>query len=156
MFRFLVIATLLMAPAFGQVKKRTPDGQPNIQGIWENSTLTPLERPRALADKAFFTEQEAAEYEKRQLAEISTDRRDGPPEADVGRSYNEAWRERGKLMLRTSLIVDPPDGRIPALTAEGEKREAARRAERRTHGPADSWEDLNLAERCITRGAPKI
>src|SRR6266478_1376768 len=137
MFRWFLLALIVTTGLVAQTpvkkawaQKRTPDGQPDIQGIWENSTLTPLERPRALAGKEFFTEQEAAEYEKRQLAELSTDRRDGPPETDVNRSYNEAWRERGKLMLRTSLIVDPPDGRIPPLTPEGEKREAARRAER--------------------------
>jgi hypothetical protein len=140
------------------VASKTPEGQPDLQGTWTNSTITPLERPRELAGKEFFTEQEAAEYEKRMLKALNTDNRDGPPEVDVGRSYNEAWRERGKLLLRTSLIVDPPDGRIPPLTAEGQKRAAARAEDRRRRGPdpADSWEDRNLAERCITRGAPKL
>jgi hypothetical protein len=136
----------------------TPDGQPDLQGTWTNSTITPLERPRELAGKEFFTEQEAAAYEKRMLQELNTDNRNGPPEIDVGRSYNESWRERGKLLLRTSLIVDPPDGRIPPLTAEGQKRATARAEDRRRRGPdpADSWEDRNLAERCITRGSPKL
>jgi len=77
---------------------------------------------------------------------------------DVNRSYNELWRERGHLLLRTSLIVDPPDGRLPALTPEGQKRAQARAEDRRRRGPdpADSWTDRNLAERCITRGAPKL
>ncbi|HMD47693.1 MAG TPA: hypothetical protein VKG79_01290 [Bryobacteraceae bacterium] len=137
---------------------RTPNGQPDLQGIWTNSTMTPLERPRALGDKAFFTPQEAADRDKRVLEEVSTDRRDGPAEVDVNRSYNELWRERGHLLLRTSLIVDPPDGRLPALTPEGQKREQARAEDRRRRGPdpADSWTDRNLAERCITRGAPKL
>jgi hypothetical protein len=137
---------------------RTPDGRPDLQGIWTNSTMTPLERPRALGDKAFFTPQEAAEREKRTLQEVSTDRRDGPAEVDVNRSYNELWRERGHLLLRTSLIVDPPDGRLPAMTPEAQQREKARAEDRRRRGPdpADSWTDRNLAERCITRGAPKI
>jgi hypothetical protein len=135
---------------------RTPDGQPSLEGIWTNSTLTPLERPRELAGKEFFTPEEAAEREKRQLAELSTDRRDGPPEVDVNRSYNEFWRERGTVLQRTSLIVDPSDGRIPPLTPEAQKREALRAEARRRRGPADSWEDRNLAERCITRGAPKL
>jgi len=137
---------------------RTSDGQPDLQGIWTDSTMTPLERPRALAGKEFFTPQEAAEREKHTLEEVSTDRRDGPAEVDVNRSYNELWRERGHLLLRTSLIVDPPDGRLPALTPEAQKREQARAEDRRRRGPdlADSWTDRNLAERCITRGAPKL
>src|SRR5580658_10255106 len=119
------LSVLLVAPTPAQnssVVPRTPDGHPDLQGTWTNSTITPLERPRDLAGKEFFTEQEAAAYEKRMLKALDTDNRDGPPEVDVGRSYNEAWRERGKLLLRTSLIVDPPDGRIPPLTPEGQKR----------------------------------
>ncbi len=137
---------------------RTPDGQPDIQGIWTNSTMTPLERPKALGSKEFFTAEEAAEREQSLRQALSTDRRDGPAEVDVNRSYNELFRERGHLLLRTSLIVDPPDGRLPALTPEARERENARAEDRRKRGPdpADSWEDRNLAERCITRGAPKL
>jgi hypothetical protein len=140
------------------IPPRTPDGQPDLQGIWTNSTITPLERPRELAGKEFFTEPEAAELEKRILERVSTDRRDGGAEVDVNRSYNELWRERGNLLRRTSLIIDPPDGRLPPLTPEGQKRADARAEDRRRRGPdpADSWLDRNLAERCITRGAPKL
>ncbi len=133
----------------------TPDGQPDLEGIWNNSTITPLQRPRDLAGKEFFTEQEAAEYQRKMLSDLDTDKRDGNPEVDVNRSYNELFRERGGVVatLRTSLIVDPPDGRIPPLTESGRKRQAEH-----ARGPyaADSWTDRNLAERCITRGAPKI
>src|SRR5437868_88583 len=137
---------------------RTPDGRPDLQGIWTNATITPLERPRELAGKELLTGLEAAEREKRILEQVSTDRRDGGAEVDVGRSYNELWRERGGLLQRTSLIVDPPDGRLPPLTPDGQKREEARAEDRRRRGPdpADTWEDRNLAERCITRGAPKL
>ncbi|MBZ5610360.1 MAG: hypothetical protein LAP38_19025 [Acidobacteriia bacterium] len=137
---------------------RTPDGKPDLQGIWTNGTMTPLERPRELAGKEFLTEQEAADREKRLRENLSTDRRDGGAEVDVGRSYNELWRERGKLLQRTSLIVDPPDGRLPPLTPEAQKQAQARAEDRRRRGPdpADTWEDRNLAERCITRGAPKL
>jgi len=133
----------------------TADGQPDLEGIWNNSTITPLQRPRDLAGKEIFTPEEAAAYERKTLSDLDTDRRDGNPEVDVNRSYNELFRERGGWVatLRTSLIVDPPDGRIPALTERGRKREAEL-----SRGPyaANSWTDRNLAERCITRGAPKI
>ena len=135
---------------------KTPDGQPDFQGFWSNATMTPLERPRELGNKAFFTEQEAADRERRLLSDLSTDRRDGPAEVDVNRSYNELWRERGHLLLRTSLIVDPPDGRLPPLTPEAQARAKQRADDRRNRGPYPaSWTDFNLAERCITRGAPK-
>jgi hypothetical protein len=139
---------------------RTADGQPDLQGIWANSTLTPLERPRDLGDKQFFTEKEAAEYEKHILEHNNADRRDTQnAEADIALAYNDFWYDRGTKIVptrRTSLIVDPPDGRIPPLTVEAQKREAARAEAMRGHGPADSWEDRNLAERCLTRGAPKL
>ena len=139
---------------------RTADGQPDLQGIWANSTLTPLERPRELGDKQFFTEKEAAEYEKKILEHNNADRRDTQnAEADIALAYNDFWYDRGTKIVptrRTSLIVDPPDGRIPPLTPDAQKREAARAEALRGHGPADSWEDRNLAERCLTRGAPKL
>ncbi|HUJ51689.1 MAG TPA: hypothetical protein VLW25_15875 [Bryobacteraceae bacterium] len=134
---------------------RTAGGQPDLQGFWTNATMTPLERPRALGNKAFFTEQERSADEKRILQEVSTDRRDGPAEVDVNRSYNELWRERGHLLLQTSLIVDPPDGRLPPLTPEAQAREKARTAERRLDG-SQPWTNYNLAVRCVTRGAPKL
>jgi hypothetical protein len=139
---------------------RTADGQPDLQGIWSNATLTPLERPRDLGDKQFFTEKEAAGYEKKILEHNNADRRDTHnAEADIALAYNDFWYDRGTKIVptrRTSLIVDPPDGRIPALTPEAQKREATRAEALRGRGPADSWEDRNLAERCLSRGAPKL
>jgi hypothetical protein len=157
----LAVFVIFACVCAGQSKwkqPRTVDGQPDLQGIWNNSTITPLQRAREFANKEFFTEQEAIAYEKKTLDDLSTDRRDGPPEIDVNRSYNELFRERGGVVRtrRTSLIIDPPDGRTPPLTAEGARIVAARAAERRKRGPADSWTDRNLAERCITRGAPKL
>ena len=150
----LTIALLALAPIAVRAQ------QPDLTGYWTNTTLTALERPAELAGKAFFTEKEAADYEKRVKAAVDYDTRDPDPEKDVNHSYNELFRERGGVVptLRTSLIVDPPDGRLPPLTPEGQKKAAARAADRRKRGadPADSWEDRNLAERCITRGAPKI
>ena len=143
---------------FGQTRTlpRTPDGQPDFQGVWDTSTLTPLERPAEFAGKEFLTEQEAAEYARRTLQEVNTDRRDGSNEADLRRNYNEFWRDRGTTVVpsrRTSLIVDPPDGRIPAFTPEwGKKRTAQVQAQRLLSGP----EDLALRIRCISRGLPMV
>ena len=155
------IAVVLLAPACvtGQVRwtpPHTPDGQPDFQGIWTNATITPLERPPEFAGKVFLTEREAAELERRTLEEVNSDRRDGGNTADLRRNYNEFWRDRGTTVIdsrRTSLIVDPPDGRVPALTPEARKRQAARAAASRSlSGP----EDLHFRVRCITRGLPML
>jgi len=165
-----VFVILLTTPGLGQTRAspdsrrpvrnwtppRTPDGQPDLQGVWEMSTLTPLERPAEFAGKPFLTEQEAAAYQKRTLDQLNSDRRDGSSEADLRRNYNEYWRDRGaelKPNLRTSLIVDPPDGRIPPFTPEGRKRrDAQMAASRNPSGP----EDLALRIRCISRGLPMV
>ena len=151
-------------PAAG-VKKyavpRTPDGQPDLQGVWSNATITPLERPADLAGKAFLTEQEAADYTKQVLQRTNMDRRDGSAEADVGRAYNNFWWDRGTKLVgtrRTSLVIDPPDGKIPALTPAAQKIQADRVAYRRLH-PADAPEDRGLSERCLvwaTAGPPML
>lgn len=139
-------------------QSRTPDGQPDLEGVWTNSTLTPLERPAEFAGKATLTEQEANDYVGRLLHQVNSDRRDGGAQVDVNRSYNEFWRDRGNELTadrRTSLIVDPPNGRIPALTPEAQKRLDADRAWRQAHvneGP----EAFSLWERCIMRGLPML
>jgi len=160
---WLAVILLAEAPAVAQKwsPPKTPDGQPDLQGVWTNGTATPLERPAALAGKEFFTEQEAAAYEKELRARTDADRRDGPVEADVGRAYNDFWWDRGKKVVgsrRTSLIVDPEDGRIPPLTPEGKNRAGARAEARRRH-PADGPEDRPLGDRCIVwqnEGPPMI
>jgi hypothetical protein len=129
---------------------RTPDGRPDLQGFWSNATTTPLERPGALAGKQVLTEEERAALQEEVSERINADR--APTPGDPG-TYNEFWWERGSLSTQTSLIVDPADGRLPAWTPEAQTTEEARRRRRTT---ADSWEDRNLAERCITRGAPKL
>jgi hypothetical protein len=129
---------------------RASDGHPDLEGIWSTATITPLERPRELGDKQFFTEQEVADYEKRVLVENNRDRRDGPKEADVSRAYNDFWWDRGTSIVgtrRTSLIVDPPDGRIPAMTPEAQKAAAVRAAA--LQRPAIGPEDRGIQERCI-------
>jgi hypothetical protein len=143
------------------VPPRTADGQPDLQGVWTNSTLTPLERPAELSGKAFLSDQEAADYVKRQLQQVNSDRRDGGASVDVGRSYNEFWRDRGNNLVsdrRSSLIVDPPDGKIPALTPAAQKRVDENRAWMREHA-TDGPEGRSLAERCMswtTAGPPML
>jgi hypothetical protein len=129
-------------------------GQRDLQGIWTNATLTPLERPRELAGKEFFTEAEAAAYEKQGRERNDADRRDSNADADLAVGYNAAWWDRGTRIVstrRTSLVVDPRDGRIPPLTPEAQSKAAARAEATRLH-PADGPEDGSLADRCIVRG----
>src|SRR6185295_18578853 len=165
--RFVAVIALALgfsprAP-FAQAKKpaaqlpRLQDGHPDLQGIWDFRSATPLERPARFAGREFMTADEVAEYERLALA-----REDGRPPDDA-RSLEEQsvhpawWLDYGKTVVktrRTSLIVDPPDGKIPPQTAEGRERAAARRAAAQTHGPADSYENRGLFERCLTRGIP--
>ena len=162
------IAVLISASgsAFGQAKKtwampRTPDGHPDLSGTWNTSTLTPLERPAEFAQKPVLSEQEAKDYEARLLRENNRDRRDGTAETDVGRAYNEFWYDRGSHIIasrRTSLIIDPADGKIPPLTPEAQKRQADLAEYRKQH-PGDGPEDFSLANRCIlwaTAGPPML
>lgn len=162
--RFLLPLFCLVPLAVAQkhwTAPRTPDGQPDLQGVWTNGTITPLERPPELAGKAFFSSpQEAADFEKRAFAAVSSDaNREGRgTDADVGRSYNDFWRDRGTKViasLRTSLITEPSDGKVPALTAAALKKQAEAREYQRQHS-TDGPEDRNLWERCMTRGVPMV
>jgi len=159
---FLLTPAIVAGQAVkGWVVPRTPDGHPDLQGTWNTSTLTALERPAEFAGKPVLTPQEARDYEARFLRENNRDRRDGTAEADVGRAYNEFWYDRGSHIVEsrhTSLIIDPPDGKIPALTPEAQKRQAALAEYRRQH-PGDGPEDFSLANRCIlwaTAGPPML
>ena len=161
----VAILALGQLPLAGQstpyTPPRTPDGQPDLQGIWTNATVTPLERPAELGDKQFLTEKEAAEFAKQAVQATNADRRDLPPELDVARAYNQFWYDRGTNVVgtkRTSLITDPPNGRIPALTPQGKKR-ADDFAQMRVQHPADGPENRTLNERCIrwaTAGPPML
>ncbi len=147
---------------------RTPDGQPDLQGVWLNASATPLERPKALEGRAFLTDEEVVELTRR------ADRlfKDGNADLPVGdnlfltalanpdayRNPNGANRSSAYMVERqfdnrTSLIVDPPDGRIPALTPEGQRRRAATAA--REKAPAGPEEFSNLT-RCMTPGVPRM
>jgi hypothetical protein len=156
----------VMTPVVGQAPARqapprTPWGDPDLQGLWTNATLTPFERAPEMTGKQVLSEQEAAEFEKQTVQARDADNRTGGTDADLGRAYNQFWYERGTKVVatrRTSLVVDPPDGRIPPLTPEARQRADARAAARR-RSPADGPEDRSLAERCIlwpTAGPPMV
>lgn len=163
-FLATVIAVVSQVPALAAdpvrgdaAKKWTPPrtawGEPDLRGVWDFRTITPLERPSELAGKEVLSDEEAAEFQTQELQRRDKDRRtsDGlTAEQDVGNAYNQFWWDYGDKLSedkRTSLIVDPPDGRIPALTPKAKERYDAIRAARARppHGP----EDRGVAERCI-------
>ena len=117
---------------------RTPDGQPDLQGFWTNSTYTPLERPNGVT-KEFYTPEEAVAAEKR-AAERESEQTEPGTVADVHYDFTQFGLDRSQsamaLNLRTSLIYDPPDGRLPPLSAEGQRRAAERAVARARAGAA--------------------
>jgi hypothetical protein len=142
------------------VPARTPWGDPDLQGVWNNSTITQLERPRDLTGKQVLADDEAAAVEQK----AAQNRVDRPPPAGDPGTYNQFWFDRGTKVVptkRTALIVDPQDGKLPPLTPAGQKRQEERF--RRLgptalgssgNGPFDSYEDVSVVTRCITRGLP--
>jgi len=152
---WVAVAALALLPevTLGQGSPaRTPWGDPDLEGIWTNATLTPLQRPPELASTPFFTAEEAARFERARLEQTNADR--PLPPGQVG-AYNDAFFERGTRIVRsrrTSLIVDPPDGRIPSLTPAAQNHVDARQR-REAASPADGPEDRWLTERCILFGA---
>ena len=135
--------------ARGFTPSRTPDGQPDLQGVWTNATITPFERPATQGTKAFLTEEEAAAVEKRTLERrVETD--NTRPRGDVG-SYNDFWMDSGTRVVgtrQTSLVVEPADGRVPVTRAAEKMRDD------NTARSTDSYEFMSVWDRCITRGIP--
>ena len=132
--------------------QRTPDGQPDLQGFWSNTSYVPLERPKNVT-KPLYTKEEVVEAIKRAAA-TETEQTEPGTVADVHYDVTQFGLDRSQssvaLNLRTSLIVDPPDGKIPPLTEEGQKRAAARADARRSMGgPYDAAENQPLGVRCI-------
>ena len=141
-------AAMAQSPAAG-TPARTPEGRPDLQGIWINPTITPFERPANQAGKPYLTVEEAAALEKRTLERrAEADRKPAP--GDVG-SYNDFWFDQGTKVVgtrQTSLVVDPPDGRVPLRPA------AERRRDENERRGAESYEFMSVWDRCITRGIP--
>jgi len=124
---------------------RTPEGTPDLQGTWSFATLTPFERPTEFGTKATLTKEEAEAYAKRTLEQRNMDRRDGGARQDVERAYNNFWWDFGKqASLQTSLVVDPPDGKLPPMTDQARNRPRAEYGTR-----FDNPEERPTAERCI-------
>jgi hypothetical protein len=157
----IAVTIILAAPASAQLQKavhkppstkpwtltRTPDGQPDLEGIWTNVTLTPFERPAELAGKQVISAQEAAAFEKR----AADNRVDHPPAPGDPGTYNQFWGEGATRWLATrqsSLIIDPPDGKVPLKPSAEAQRDYD------LAHVADSYEHLTPWERCITRGFP--
>lgn len=131
--------------------RRTPWGDPDLQGVWSYATTTPLSKPDSAGDKTLLTDEEVAE-----LAEQTARRQDEPPRPGDPGTYNNFWWDRGQSIGRTSLIIDPPDGKLPPLTPEAQKERAARAAYQREH-PADSYLDRSPTDRCIMyHGVPPL
>ncbi len=150
----VMLVVLAAGPATGQDAPRTAWGAPDLQGVWDFRTATPLERPEDREDQAFLTEEEAATIEQERVDRNIRLWEAAPRRTEAGGNvggYNNFWLDFGTNVIedrRTSLIVDPPDGRIPALSEEGQRRADERSAYREAH-PADSYLDRSAFDRCI-------
>jgi hypothetical protein len=158
----VIIVVLAWAPLAGQGPSpsggstngshRTAWGAPDLQGTWTGSTITPLERPKEFADRAVLTKEEAAALEARARSRAASEPQVG--KGDPG-TYNQIWFDPSSAVVpdrRTSLIVDPPDGRLP-FTPEG-RALATRHSSHYGVGARDSYVDLDTGERCLTDGVP--
>jgi hypothetical protein len=150
---------------------RTPDGRPDFQGVWANNGMTPLERPKVWGMRATMTDAELADLKKKAaammdggdaffadeliLAALEGKTKFSSADTQTG-NYDQTWLSERIWDHRTSLIIDPPDGRIPALAAGTAERARAQAAARQGRGPADAPDDLSLGTRCITYGTPNV
>jgi hypothetical protein len=150
---------------------RTPDGHPDLQGVWANNNMTPLERPAQFGGRATMTDAELANIKTRAkqlmdggdaffadeliLAILDGKTKFNSADTQTG-NYDQTWLSERVFDNRTSLIIDPPDGRIPAAAPGAADRARALAAARQGRGPADRVQDLSLSTRCIHGGTPNI
>src|SRR5712691_5296656 len=145
------------AKAKSYVPPKTPWGDPDLQGIWPGNMGVPMQRPAAMGTRTTLSDEEYKQREANAQRQSAADRETiAPPGGNVGIGPPSYWTERGKPTRQTSLIVDPPDGRLPPLTADAQKyRKEARGGKGlpgEWRGEANSYDDLNIYYRCITRG----
>jgi len=165
-----LVSSPLLAQSSGNWQLgRTIDGHPDLQGVWENNTITPVERPEVFGDKTFLTDEDV-DFLQRRLIEIDQAGADAlfgegvlaaafsgeitSYDPSTG-NYDSQWMAERKIHRRTSQIVDPPNGQFPPRT---ERAIAASRelSEHRQEHPADTWTDRPLGERCVSFGAPRL
>jgi hypothetical protein len=146
----LIVVAFSMTAAKVWTPPRAADGHPSLEGYWTNASFTPLERPAELASKEFFTEAEAAAWQKQRIEKENSQAKDDIHYDNViwqGENY-----PKGAAALRTSVVFDPPDGKLPPLSAAGQKRALLEKEAARRRDLAESAQDRNLAERCIAWG----
>jgi hypothetical protein len=175
--RIITSAVIVVALAVGVaaqskwVVPRTPDGHPDLQGVWANNGMTPLERPKQFGTRATMTDAELADLKQRAqklidggdaffgdelfAAALEGRAKFSSSDTQTG-NYDQTWLSERVWDNRTSLIIDPPDGRIPPLAPGVAERRAAQRAALQGRGPADRAQDLSLGTRCITYGTPNL
>ncbi len=170
-FALLGPPSVAMAQPAGWTPPRTAEGRIDLTGVWANNAATPLERPDSLADKAVFSDEEVAQLRASAArlfgggddaafadgvfnAVLADVEKNVSGDGGTG-NYSSVWMVDREFENRTSLITDPPDGKLPARTQEAEARIEAARARQREH-PADGPEDLSRQVRCITYGIPRV